>query len=185
MRTKLTALFSALLFTLTFSFSAIGQCDIKERAGAQPGMTSAVAVPAQTQTALVNTAQTSAQVSATDPVPVVNYNNPDSFFEEGFVGTLKAGILAIIAALGAFIPGLRQIATSTKGGKLVSAGVTAFLAITVLISFRSGGLTENFFNAITSEFLPNFAYSGLLYSVYKLIIGFLKRKDKEQTLVTS
>lgn len=175
MRTKLTALFSVLLFALTFSFSTYAQDSLKQRTGATQG---------PTQTALVNTAQTAAQVS--DPVPtLVDYNNPDTFFDQGFIGAIYAGMLAIVAALGKFIPRLRTLSTSVKGGKLISSGVIAFLAIAVLIGFKQGGLTEKFFETVTAQFLPNFAYSGLLYSVYKLIIGFFKGRNKEQTPATS
>lgn len=168
------------LFLFLFFFAALtvpsfaqSDTDLKNRPGAQAVPPNQVYAQAQVTPAAPASIQQGA--SAEIPVPV-DYTNPDSYFDQGLIGTIKAGLLAIIAALGGVIPGLRNIAGSTKGAKLISSGVVAFLALTALATFRAGALTENFFQLITGEFLPNFAYAGLLYSAYKLIIGLIPKK---------
>jgi hypothetical protein len=68
--------------------------------------------------------------------------------------------------------------------KLVTSGVVVLLALTSLVVFREGAFTENFFTMITKQFLPNFAYAGMVYSAYKLIIGLIPKKDKPATVPT-
>ncbi len=114
----------------------------------------------------------------------IDYSKPDTFYEEGLIGTIKAGLLALIAALGGFIPALRKVASSSKGMKLVTSGIVVLLALTSLVAFREGAFTENFFTMITKQFLPNFAYSGMVYSAFKLIIGLIPKKDKPATVPT-
>jgi hypothetical protein len=120
---------------------------------------------------------------AGDPV-IIDYTKPDTFYDEGLIGTIKAGLLALIAALGGFIPALRKLSASSKGMKLVTSGVVVLLALTSLVVFREGAFTENFFTMITKQFLPNFAYAGMVYSAYKLIIGLIPKKDKPATVPT-
>lgn len=122
------------------------------------------------------------RAAAADETPepqIVDYTNPDSFFEEGFIGSLKAGLLAIFAALGGFIPGLRKL-----DNKWLRSGIVVFVCLAALATFKQGALTENFFNLITGEFLPNFAYAGLVYKAFQLIKGLIVKKAQQELPTT-
>jgi hypothetical protein len=148
--------------------------DVKARTGATK-----VETPAVPQHALV-------QVQPVDPTPntvvlesspavTVDYSSPDSFFTEGFIGALKAALLALISALGAFIPGLRNIAAK-KGGKAFTSAVVGSLALITLLLFKGEALTEHFFSTIMGFVLPGVAYSGIVYNLFKMIVGLIKKK---------
>lgn len=163
-------------FGLTAQDTATHKTNPKERTGAQ--LVPPASVYAQEQAKLpAAPSSTLTKGTASDETPVpVDYSNPDSFYDQGFIGLIKAGVLAIIAALGAFLPGLRNIAGSVKGGKIVSSAVVTFVALCAVIAFRQGAFTENLFNMITQEFLPNFGYMGLIYSAYTFVVNLVKRK---------
>lgn len=162
-------------FGLTAQDTATQKNNVKERPGAQ--LVPPATVYAQEPAKLPAAPSSSLTKGASDETPVpVDYSNPDSFYDQGFIGLLKAGVLAIIAALGAFLPGLRTVATSAKGGKIISSAVVTFVALTAVIAFRQGAFTENLFNMITQEFLPNFGYMGLIYSAYTFVVNLVKKK---------
>lgn len=133
---------------------------------------------------MVNVAATVEAVTAaaTDPIPV-NYNEPKTFFDQGLIGALEAGVVAILALLGGFIPGLR-----TVGNKWVRSGVVIFVALTGLATFKAGALTEEFFTLLSATFLPNFGATNFLYAsikniVWPLVEKLIKRGTKDANVV--
>lgn len=133
---------------------------------------------------MVNVAATveAVNAAATDPVPV-DYNEPKTFFDQGLIGALEAGVVAILALLGGFIPGLR-----TVGNKWVRSGVVIFVALTGLATFKAGALTEEFFTLLSATFLPNFGATNFLYAsikniVWPLVEKLIKRGTKDANVV--
>jgi hypothetical protein len=134
---------------------------------------------------MVDVASTVSAVNAAttlDPIPV-NYNEPKTFFDQGLIGALEAGVVAILALLGGFIPGLR-----TVGNKWVRSGVVIFVALTGLATFKAGALTEEFFTLLSATFLPNFGATNFLYAsikniVWPIVERLIKRGQKDANVV--
>lgn len=162
-------LFALCAFAFAFACSAQSVDELKQRRLGEPFQlskdTTATPVKAPVETVVISG----------HPSVVLDYNNPTTFFQEGFIGLLKAAVLAFIAALGAFIPGLREIASGVKGGKLITSFLVAFVSVVSVVTFREGMLTDEFFNTIKATFFPDFAYAGLIWSAVKTIKGFIKK----------
>lgn len=113
---------------------------------------------------------------------IVDYNNPDSFIQPNAVGLLEAGIYALLAFLGGFIPFIRKWTASAKGARFITSGIAVFVIVAVVATFRQGAFTEGVVQFALDKFLPSFAYSGLVYNAIKFIIGLIPKKkevDKE------
>lgn len=158
------------LFSILFAFTAFfalqaqtttpGANDPKVRTGA-------TAVPPGT--IIVQPAPV-AQVAAPAEEPgIVDYNQPDSFFDQGALGALYAAVVSILAYLGGFIPGVKNI----KSGTIRSATIV-FALLAAIATFRYGALTQQFFQTLIDTFLPNFAYSGVIYEGLKVILRLFK-----------
>jgi len=103
----------------------------------------------------------------------IDYNNPASFFKQGAVGALYAGILSVLAYLGGFIPGLRNVKSN-----YIKSGAVIFVLLAALATFKAGAFTPEFFELVRETFLPNFAFSGILYEAFKVIISSSPRKQR-------
>lgn len=101
----------------------------------------------------------------------IDYSNPETFFEQGAVGALYAGILSLLAYLGGFIPGLRNIKSN-----YVKSGAVIFVLLAGLATFKAGVFTSGFFDLIQQTFLPNFAFSGIIYETFKVIMKLIPKK---------
>ena len=154
----------------------IGTHDVKVRPGAVKLTPAQVDSLAKVDAArLAQAAKPVAQLRA-DTSAIVDYNNPDSFIKPNAVGLLEAGLYALIAFLGGFIPGVRQWAASTKGAKFITSGIAIFVVVAVVATFRQGAFTEGVVQFALDKFLPSFAYSGLVYNLIKFIIGLLPKR---------
>lgn len=142
----------------------------KARPGAERG--EPVEVDPYPVGAVESTGGTPIAAAAADPV--VDYNDPKTFFDEGLIGLLEAGAVAILALLGGFIPGLR-----TVSNKWVRSGVVIFVALVGLATFKTGALTEEFFAMLTTTFLPNFGATNFIYAAIKNILGPLLKLIKK------
>lgn len=117
------------------------------------------------QTGIVAAAQ--AQVTASDG-PI--YESPETFFDQGTVGALIAGVMSLIAYLSGFIKPLRSVNLN-----FVRSGAVIFVLLAGLATFKEGALTPEFFDLLTSTFIPNFAYSALIYEAFKAIVKLINR----------
>lgn len=121
-------------------------------------------------------ADLSMQPVATTPTPV-DYTNPKSFFDEGLLGLIEAGIISVIALLGGFIPGLRKVSNAW-----VRSGVVIFASLAALATFKVGALNEEFFALLGATFLPNFGGTNLIYATVKnILIPLIKRLSNDAT----
>ena len=131
------------------------------------------------------------EATTPDPYPVqevavvtgmIDYSNPKSFFDEGFIGMIEAGVVSLLALLGGFIPGLRKVSNTW-----VRSGVVILVALVSLATFKAGALTDDFFNLLLVTFLPNCAGTNFLYAAFKNIIGpilkLIKNKDAPPSVV--
>ena len=115
-------------------------------------------------------------VATTTPTPV-DYNNPKSFFDEGLLGLIEAGIISVIALLGGFIPGLRKVSNAW-----VRSGVVIFASLAALATFKVGALNEEFFALLGGTFLPNFGGTNLIYATVKnILVPLIKRLSNDAT----
>lgn len=149
----------------------------KERTGAIKLTTAQVDSMKSAETAklaLFKVATPEADTAATLPFGA-DYNNPETFFAEGFMGALKAGLLAIFITLGLAVKQLRPL-IERSGGKFAASAAVALVALASLVAFRQGAFTENFVEMLLNQYLPNFAYSGLVYNAIKFILGLLPKK---------
>lgn len=151
--------------------------DVKQRAGA------VLLTPAQVDSLraadLKKLAMTKVKVDTAAVLPFgVDYSKPETFFQEGFLGTLKAGFLALFIAVALAFKSLRPL-LERKGAKFAASAAVALVALTSTVAFREGVFTENFVQMLLKEFLPNFAYSGLVFNAIKFILGLIGKKKTD------
>lgn len=153
-------LFTLLMaFTLTLTFAQSGDIHTRDGATRTGDGKSVVAVSDNQLPVSSSIAQDTG----------IDYANPKTFWDQGAIGALFAGITALLAYLGGFLPGLRSI----KPG-IIRSGIVVFVAVCVLGTFKAGGLSEDLVQNLVNAFLPNFAYSGIIWEAVKIVLRLLK-----------
>lgn len=90
---------------------------------------------------------------------------PGSFTDPGNVSLLATAITTLIAYFSGAVPGLRTIKAAYLRTAVVSLVVVAGAA-----TFKLGFLTEDTFQFVLKNALPNFAYAGILWEGIKFIL---------------
>ena len=81
------------------------------------------------------------------------------------------GVVAITILLGLFagaIPGLKRIPKT-----FIRSAAAALLVAGGAATFKLGFLTQESFEYVIQQFLPNFAYAGLVYNALKFGLPFI------------
>lgn len=100
--------------------------------------------------------------SVVDPTTVVDHANPLSFVTQSAVDALTVALTVILAFFSGAIPALKNI----------NAGFLRALASGIIIvagtaTFKFGFLNQESVDFVFKSFLPNFAYSGLIWEAIK------------------
>ena len=110
-----------------------------------------------------------------DSLAIVDFNNPVSFVSPEATSSVEVAITILIGLFAGAIPGLKNIKMT-----FVRSAASAILVVAGAATFKLGFLTQESFEYAIAQFLPNFAYAGLIYNVIKYglpILGNVFGKD--------
>ncbi len=113
--------------------------------------------------------------SAIDSLGVVNFDDPTSFVTPSATNSVEVAITILLGLFAGAIPGLRRIPKT-----FIRSGAAALLVVGGAATFKMGFLTQESFEYVINQFLPNFAYAGLIYNVLKYgvpVFGKVLGKD--------
>ena len=113
--------------------------------------------------------------AAIDGLGVVNYGDPASFVTPEATNSVEVAITVLLGLFAGAFPGLKRIPTT-----FVRSAAAALLVAGGAATFKLGFLSAGSFEYVLQQFLPNFAYAGLVYNVLKYglpVIGKLLGKD--------
>ncbi len=158
--------------------------DVKLRAGAAkltPAQLDSVRAVEKAKVQAQLDAQDAADLKAPPPTTVqvsndvtVDYNDPKTFYQEGLIGAIQAGIVALLALLGGFIPGLRNVQS-----KWIRSGIVIAVSLSGIATFKAAAFDQDLFNLLFATFLPNFGGVNFVYATFKnLILPFILRATK-------
>lgn len=108
--------------------------------------------------------------AAFDSLAVVNYTDPGSFVTPSATNSVEVAITILIGLFAGAIPGLKSIPKT-----FVRSGAAALLVVAGAATFKLGFLTQESFEYVFAQFLPNFAYAGIIYNALKLGLPFIGR----------
>ena len=100
--------------------------------------------------------------AAIDSLGLVNYSDPASFVSPAATNSVEVAITILLGLFAGAIPGLRRIPKT-----FVRTGAAALLVAGGAATFKLGFLTPESFEYVIRQFLPNFAYAGLIYNILK------------------
>lgn len=110
-----------------------------------------------------------------DSLGVVSYTDPGSFVTPSATNSVEVAITILLGLFAGVIPGLKRIPRT-----FIRTAASALLVVGGAATFKIGFLTQESFEYIIQQFLPNFAYAGLVYNVLKYglpVIGKMLGKD--------
>jgi len=113
--------------------------------------------------------------AAIDSLGVVSYTDPASFVTPAATDSVEVAITILLGLFAGAIPGLKRIPQ-----KFIRSGAAALLVAGGAATFKMGFLTQESLEYVIQQFLPNFAYAGLIYNVLKYglpVVGKLLGKD--------
>ncbi len=110
-----------------------------------------------------------------DSLGVVSYTDPTSFVTPAATNSVEVAITILLGLFAGVIPGLKRIPRT-----FIRTAAAGLLVVGGAATFKLGFLTQESFEYVIQQFLPNFAYAGLVYNVLKYglpVIGNLLGKD--------
>lgn len=110
-----------------------------------------------------------------DSLGVVDYADPTSFVTPDATNAVEVAITILLGLFAGAIPGLKRIPRT-----FIRSAAAALLVVGGAATFKLGFLTADSFEYVINQFLPNFAYAGLIYNLLKYVIpviGSLLGKD--------
>ena len=113
--------------------------------------------------------------AAIDSLGVVNATDPASFVTPSATNTVEVAITILLGLFAGAIPGLRSIPKT-----FIRTAAAGLLVVGGAATFKLGFLTQESFEYVIQQFLPNFAYAGLVYNALKFglpFVGKLLGKD--------
>lgn len=113
--------------------------------------------------------------AAMDSLGVVSYTDPASFVTPSATDSVEVAITILLGLFAGAIPGLKRIPQ-----KFIRSAAAALLVAGGAATFKMGFLTQESFEYVIQQFLPNFAYAGLIYNVLKYglpVVGKMLGKD--------
>ncbi len=144
------------LFVCCLSYAAVTSQDVKTRAGAITLTAAQIDSIKRAEVEKVAAAQPKQDIQ--DP-GIVDYNVPGSFVSEGALGALYAAVTAILAYLGGFLPGVRNIKSS-----YIRSGTVIFALLAGVATFRYGALNTTYLNALLS-IIPNLLITNGVWDI--------------------
>ncbi len=103
--------------------------------------------------------------AAIDSLAIFDPNDPTSFISPEATSGVEVAITILLGLFAGLIPGLRSIKMS-----FVRSAAAALLVIAGAGTFKLGFLTPESFEYVLKQFLPNFAYAGLIYNALKYLL---------------
>lgn len=113
--------------------------------------------------------------AAFDSLGVVSYTDPTSFVTPSATSSVEVAITILLGLFAGAIPGLKRIPKT-----FIRSAAAALLVAGGAATFKLGFLTQESFEYVIQQFLPNFAYAGLVYNALKFglpFVGKLMGKD--------
>ncbi|MBK9338802.1 MAG: hypothetical protein IPM98_20620 [Lewinellaceae bacterium] len=110
-----------------------------------------------------------------DSLGVVSYTDPTSFVTPSATDSVEVAITILLGLFAGAVPGLKRIPKT-----FIRSAAAALLVAGGAATFKLGFLTQESFEYVIQQFLPNFAYAGLIYNVLKFglpAIGKMLGKD--------
>lgn len=95
----------------------------------------------------------------------LSYADPSSFVSSYAVGLAVAAFSTLFTFLAGFIPAIGK----WKGQ--VRALAVSFVVVAAAATFKLGALNADTVELVFDTFLPNFAFSGAIWELLKLILG--------------
>jgi len=119
--------------------------------------------------------------AAIDSLAIVNYNDPTSFVTPSATDGVEVAVTILLGLFAGAIPGLKSIPKT-----FLRSGAAAILVVAGAATFKLGFFTQESFEYVIAQFLPNFAYAGLIYNALKFGLPFIgKLLGKEWTFFQS
>lgn len=106
--------------------------------------------------------------AAFDSLSIVNYADPVSFVTPEATNNVEVAVTILLGLFAGVIPGLKSIPKT-----FVRSGAAALLVVAGAATFKLGFLTQESFEYVFAQFLPNFAYAGIIYNALKLGLPFI------------
>ena len=125
--------------------------------------------------AVLATVSLCAVFAGPDSLGVVSYTDPTSFVTPSATSSVEVAITILLGLFAGAIPGLKRIPKT-----FIRSAAAALLVAGGAATFKLGFLTQESFEYVIQQFLPNFAYAGLVYNALKFglpFIGKLMGKD--------
>lgn len=103
-----------------------------------------------------------------DTLAIVDYNDPASFVTPSATNSVEVAITILLGLFAGAIPGLKKIPRT-----FIRSAASALLVVGGAATFKLGFLTQESFEYVFAQFLPNFAYAGLIYSTFKYLLPLI------------
>lgn len=103
-----------------------------------------------------------------DSIQLVSPSDPLSFVTPQATNSLEIAITMILGLFAGIIPGLRSIPRT-----FIRTAAAALLVVAGAATFKLGFLTPESLEYAIGQFLPNFAYAGLLYNLLRYLLPLI------------
>jgi hypothetical protein len=107
----------------------------------------------------------------------ISIGNPGTYVGDGNFNLLQVGLTILLSYLTSLFP------AAAKLKPYIRAATVALLVTGSFIIFKVGAINGETFALILATFLPNFAYSGILWEGLKFLLGLVGIKLKSPETV--